>query len=162
MENLAGAINMKTLLGLVVFLFLLFVFVIIYFSMRFSNLKKRYDQMMADKEGQSFETMVLTRLDDIKEAKKDIATLNNRCNGLSEQLIKCVQRVGIVRFNAFEDTGSDLSFSIAMLDEKNDGVVISSIYGRTEARCYGKPIVNGKSTYMLSDEEKQAIENSKK
>lgn len=157
---MAKLFSESTLISIIFSLVILLV--IIYFQMRISNLKDRYESMMTDKDGQSFESMVLARLDDIQNAKDDIENLDKRCNVLKDQLGKCVQKVGVVRFNAFDDTGSDLSFAIALLDEKNDGVVISSIYGRSEARCYAKPINNSDSSYVLSDEEKQAIKNSKK
>ena len=139
------------------FLALLLVIMFAYFHVRIINLQKRYATMMMDKDGESLESLMLARLDDIQKAKSDIMLLNNRCSSLKEQLENCVQKVGVVRFNAFEDTGSDLSFAVALLDEKSDGVVISSIYGRSEARCYAKPITGGDSYYALSDEEKLAI-----
>ena len=83
--------------------------------------------------------------------------LNTRCDGLRDQLMDCVQKVGVVRFNAFDDTGSDLSYSVALLDERKDGVVFSSIFGRDENRCYAKPVKNGKSDYPLSKEELEAL-----
>lgn len=67
-------------------------------------------------------------------------------------------KTGMVRYNAFRDTGSDLSFSLALLNEHNDGVVLNGIYARDMSNIYAKPIEGGKSKYALSDEEKQAIE----
>jgi len=69
--------------------------------------------------------------------------------------------VGIIRFNPFSEVGGDQSFSLALLNESNDGVVITSLYTRQENRVYGKPIKNGQSEYTLSEEEKQAIEKAK-
>ena len=63
-----------------------------------------------------------------------------------------------MRYNAFSDTGSNLSYSLAVLDENNNGVVLSSLYGREDNRSYAKPVENGKSTYQLSDEEKDVLE----
>jgi hypothetical protein len=63
----------------------------------------------------------------------------------------------MVRYNAFPDTGSDQSFSVAMLDADGNGLVLSSLYGRTETRTYAKPVQGGKSTYPLSDEETAAL-----
>ena len=63
----------------------------------------------------------------------------------------------MVRYSAFQDTGSDLSFSLALLDEYNTGVVLNGIYSREMANIYAKPIKEGKSSYTLSDEEKEAI-----
>ena len=76
---------------------------------------------------------------------------------LKAQLQTCIQRVGMVRFNAFDDTGSDLSFSLALLDERGNGLVVSSLYGRNESRIYAKPVLNRQSTYALSAEEQKAI-----
>jgi len=74
----------------------------------------------------------------------------------------CLQRVGIVRFRAFEDTGSDLSFSIALLDSRNNGVVLTSLYGRSESLIFAKPVMGGESPYSLSREEKEAISRAGK
>ena len=68
-----------------------------------------------------------------------------------------VRHVGVVRFDAFEDMGGRLSFSAALLDGRGDGVVITSINGRQETRCYAKQVRNGTSVHNLSDEEGQAI-----
>ncbi len=68
-----------------------------------------------------------------------------------------LQKVGVVRFNPFKDMGGDQSFSIALLDSGNNGLVVSSIYSRDGNRVYTKPIKNGDSEYQLSNEEKEAI-----
>ena len=72
-----------------------------------------------------------------------------------------LQKVGIVRFNPFPEVGSNQSFSIALLDNNNNGVVITSLYSREENRVYGKPIKNGISEYSLSKEEIKAIKRAK-
>jgi hypothetical protein len=71
-----------------------------------------------------------------------------------------VQRVGVVRFDAFEDMGGQLSFATALLDAHGRGVVLSSIHGRREARIYAKPVESGTSRYNLTDEEKEAIKRA--
>ena len=70
---------------------------------------------------------------------------------------KTISKVGIVRYSAFRDTGSDLSFTLALLNKENDGVVLNGIYSREISNIYAKPIKNGESTYTLSKEEKEAI-----
>ena len=73
-------------------------------------------------------------------------------------LDKAITRVAMVRFDAFEDTSSDLSYCVALLDNNNTGIIISGINGREEARTYAKPIVNGESVhYKLTKEEEQAL-----
>ena len=76
---------------------------------------------------------------------------------LSDIAKDSVRHIGVVRFDAFEDMGGRLSFSAALLDGHGDGVVITSINGRQDTRCYAKRIQNGTSIHNLSDEERQAI-----
>ena len=66
----------------------------------------------------------------------------------------------MVRYNAFKDVGSDLSFALALLDEQNNGIVLNGIYSRDMSNIYAKPIENGKSTYVVSEEEAQAIQKA--
>ena len=79
---------------------------------------------------------------------------------IERRLKKSVQGIGIIRFNPFEDAGSNQSFCIAFLNEDGDGVVISSLYSREKVSVYAKPIKNYKSEYSLSDEEKEAVKSA--
>jgi hypothetical protein len=81
----------------------------------------------------------------------------DRVNGLAQQLESAIQRVGVVRFNPFEDTGSNQSFVLAMLDARGDGFVLSSLHSRQATRMFLKPISGGKADAAISDEEAEAI-----
>lgn len=72
------------------------------------------------------------------------------------------QRMGVVRFNPFSETGGDQSFALALLDKNDSGVVLLSLHSREGTRVYAKPIKNGKSKYELSKEEVKAIEEARK
>ncbi len=72
-----------------------------------------------------------------------------------------LQRVGVVRFNPYHDTGGDYSFAVALLDEVGAGVVISGLYHRDRCRVYAKPVAAWESAYTLTDEEKEAIERAR-
>jgi hypothetical protein len=76
---------------------------------------------------------------------------------LTDVLAGTMQRVAVVRYDAFEDMGGKLSFSIAMLDENGDGVILTSIYGRNENRTYAKAVRAGSSSHVLSREEGEAL-----
>ena len=76
---------------------------------------------------------------------------------LDNKTKNCIQKVGIYRYNAYKDTGSDLSFAVALLDEENSGVVFNGIYSREMSNIYAKPVEKGNSSYTLSDEEAEAI-----
>ena len=67
------------------------------------------------------------------------------------------KKIGFIKYNAFENIGNDLSFALTLLDGNNNGICISSIYGRSESRIFSKPIVKGKSLVSLSQEELESL-----
>jgi hypothetical protein len=79
---------------------------------------------------------------------------------LGEEAQRCLRRVGIVRYDAFKELGGHLSFSLALLDGRRDGVVLSVLNDRNGARAYAKPVAGGRSTLTLSEEEQRAITQS--
>ena len=142
--------------GLGVLVIIMYV-IIINLYMNLSYLKKRYRKMMAGADGANLERMLIGHIDETKAVVEENARIKAENKQLAALLQKALTRVGVVRFRAFEDMGSDLSFAIALLDYQNDGVVISSIYSRSESHTYAKPIVAGISSYFLTQEEKQAL-----
>lgn len=96
--------------------------------------------------------LVQVRLNDIEKMNAE----------LKRKGAKHISKVGVVRFNPFGDTGGDQSFALALLDEDDDGVVVSSLHGRNRTRMYAKPVRAGSHTdYDFSDEEKEAIRKAK-
>jgi len=87
----------------------------------------------------------------------EVSGLREETLELQDAVARAVQRVGLVRFDAFEDLGGMLSFAVALLDADGSGVVFSSINGRNETRIYAKPIEHGASRIHLSAEEEEAI-----
>lgn len=94
---------------------------------------------------------------DLAGLRRDLTTVHANTEHLRELARGAVSRVGVVRYDAFGDMGGALSFSAALLDERADGVVISAINGRTETRCYAKPVAGGTSEHNLSREEEAAV-----
>jgi len=105
--------------------------------------------------------LVLTKhdqeLSNLKVAFRQLAE-GQRQQG--EALLRTVQRVGLVRYDAFDDMGGHLSFSAALLDGQGSGLVITSINGRQDTRCYAKPVEGWTSTHNLSEEEEMAIQRA--
>ena len=134
----------------------------LYLAMKLHRLSGSYQKMMQGAEGKSIEEMMLARIREIEELKQSVGELQNQQRLLCADGMKHLQRLGLIRFNAFDNTGSDLSFSLAMTDAESNGFVLSGIYGREESRVYAKPIVAGESTYMLTKEERQALEAAAK
>jgi hypothetical protein len=114
------------------------------------------------KNGRSTETLagdeavgaLLGKIDRLEQAVRALNAVDNRQQVLIEG---SVRRVGVLRYDAFEDVGGRLSFSCALLDDHGTGVVLTSINGRQETRVYAKPVTGGESTYNLSREEEEAI-----
>jgi len=97
---------------------------------------------------------LLGKIDRLEQA---VRALNATDKRQQIQIEGSVRRVGVLRYDAFEDVGGRLSFSCALLDDHGTGVVLTSINGRQETRVYAKPVTLGRSTYNLSDEEEEAI-----
>jgi hypothetical protein len=94
---------------------------------------------------------------DLGVAGSRLEHVAGRIDRLGDQTAHCLQRVGLVRYDAFKELGGHLSFSMALLDAKGDGVVLSVLNDREGARAYAKPLVGGRSTFTLSEEEQRAI-----
>ena len=108
--------------------------------------------------GSNLDEMLKDYLRDVKEIKRDNSEIKAYYTKLDSDIASCIQKVGLVRYNAFRDVGSDLSFAIALLDGNDTGVVLNGLYGSDSSNIYAKPVKNGVSTYQLSEEEKYALE----
>jgi hypothetical protein len=117
----------------------------------------RFREQIEAIEGRDWEKVVADYLEEIRITTERAKELAHRSEEVGRKVERTIQRIGVVRFNAFPDVGGDQSFVIALLDNQGDGVVISSLQGRTGNRVYAKPLRRWDSTYALSDEEKQAI-----
>jgi hypothetical protein len=93
----------------------------------------------------------------VERASERMTEMEGMHAKIDERTRRSLQHIGMVRFNPFEDTGSDQSFAIALLDDRRDGIVISSLHGRSNTRLFAKPVADGTSAHNLSDEEAQAI-----
>ena len=122
-------------------------------------MKKKYIDFMARLgNGKNLDEMLRKYLDDVREIKKDNSEIKAYYTKLDNDIDTCIQKIGLVRYNAFKDVGSDLSFAIAMLDRNDNGVILNGLYGSESSNIYAKPIKNGISKYQLSEEEKTALE----
>ena len=133
---------------------------VIYLNIELSGMKKRYKKMMAGVDGADLERMLLKQIDDTKNVEEVNRKLQDENRRLDELLQTAVTRVAVLRFCAFEDMGSDLSYAVAMLDAHNNGVVFSSIFGREDSRSYVKPILDGRSSYTLTNEEEKVLKEA--
>lgn len=139
-----------------------FVVAAVVFLAMAASLKKRFRRLMNGSSGVNFEELLNnygSLIDQTIDRQKEDGLRLQKV----EQGLQCsLAGAGLIRYNAFQETGSDLSFSLALIDRNRDGIVLTSIFGREETRCYCKAVKKGKSLIYLSDEEKKALEKAKK
>jgi hypothetical protein len=126
-------------------------------SIRLSRAARRYRRLVGDGSGGTLASVLEEHVGRVNAVGDQLDHLRTLQDLLERRSRGSIQHVGLVRFNPFEDTGSDQSFALALLDEGRDGVVISSLHGRSNTRLFAKPVSGGESAHTLSDEELQAI-----
>lgn len=158
MEEIINTIGMNNIVIILLAISLMLLIAYFVTITKMSKLNKRYKEFMQKLgNGKNLEEDLENYMYRVERVEKQNGEINGTIKGMNENLQKCIQKIGIVRYNAFRDVGSDLSFSLAMLDENDDGIVLNGIYSRDMSNIYAKPVENGKSSYILSDEEQEAI-----
>ncbi|NLX76078.1 MAG: DUF4446 family protein [Clostridiaceae bacterium] len=132
-------------------------------NVRLNRMIKKYNHFMQGLGDKDVENLMTSYIDNLEKLKNDVHTgMNNRINELEKKLPECIQYFGMVNYNAFENVGHNMSFSIACLDESKDGFVLTGIYSRENSYVYAKEIKNGIPNKELSDEEREAINKALK
>lgn len=122
-----------------------------------------YKKLTAGIDKKDLKSILEKILKDLGENSEKIGKIFKTIEKVEKDNLKNIQKVGLIRFNPFADTGGNQSFSLALLDGEDNGLVISSLHSREVTRIYAKPIKGGKGVgYQLSTEEMEAIKNAKK
>ena len=124
---------------------------------RSGTLQGRLDRVTRGEDGQSLQGVLETHLGRVVEVQAEVVELGRRTDRLEVDGRRAFQRIGLVRFNPFEDTGGNQSFALALLDAEEDGIVISSLHARGATRIYAKAVAAGRPEAALSDEETEAL-----
>lgn len=148
------------IIGLTVALVLAFVVLLVMLVQtrtKLTKLQKKYDFFTKGSE-MNIDDVLTKTIIELQQTQEELAALNQRHDALRNQVRGCIQKVKIDRYDAYDLMGGELSYSLVLADEDNNGVVMSSIYGRDDNRCYAKEITGGKSKYPFADEEKKLVE----
>ena len=122
------------------------------------HINKKYIKFMKKiGNGSNIDEQLRKYIKEVEDIKIENKQIENYYITLNNNIDSCIQKVGMVRYNAFADVGSDLSFALALLDRNNNGIILNGLYGSDSSNIYAKPIKDGISTYQLSEEEKEAI-----
>ncbi len=159
MDHIVEFIRTDTFLWLMLFiniiLFILYITNVIYMK----KIKKEYHSFIQKLgNGNNIEDILKQQLSKLEELDGKNQELYAFCKDINQNMKKCIQKVGIIRYSAFKDVGSDLSFAVALLDEENSGIVFNGVYSSEASNIYAKPIIKGESKYRITEEEKQAIQ----
>jgi hypothetical protein len=141
-------------LGLVT---LVLVLAVIWLLLRTGRLARRLDSMTRGGAGDSLEATLSRHLDRVDEVVEAIDQLEARAAVMEGIQRRTFQRIGLVRYNPFEDTGGNQSFAIALLDAVGDGFVLSSLHARSGTRVYAKAVAGGRPETQVSAEEQEAL-----
>lgn len=147
------------ILSVLTLLSLIFLIWNIILEIKFAHLKRRVMEFFAGGKANNLEELLVSQGKTISALDHDIQELFNISNRINSLALRGLFKIGVIRFNPFKDVGGDQSFAIALLNGKNNGLTLSSLYSREGARVYAKSIISGESEkYPLTEEEKQAIE----
>ena len=127
---------------------------------RTRRLGRRIDALTRGEEGKDLGAILDAHLNKVFAVSNEVDELTVRTAVAEANLRRSFQRIGLVRFNPFEDTGGNQSFALALLDANGDGIVFSSLHSRTGTRIYAKAVNGGRSETALSDEETQAVRDA--
>lgn len=151
--------NVYITIGIFILFMITFIMLIVSMS-KMKKIQKKYQKFM-QKEDLDLENLLVHYAKKVNQVENTQCELQNQINQTNTRMQYCTQKTGVVRYNAYDKGGADLSFAIAFLDEKDNGVVLNGIYGREGSYMYAKPIESGTSKHNLSEEELEAIERAK-
>lgn len=150
--------NLAIAFGALALLVLLLIVVVLLLSSRLGRATRAYREIVRDPaDGHSLHDLLAGNASAVERASERMSEMEAMHGLIDTRTRRSLQHIGMVRFNPFDDTGSDQSFAIALLDDRRDGVVISSLHGRANTRVFAKPVADGGSPHNLSDEEAEAI-----
>lgn len=144
------------IIGLVVVVLLLLILIIVNI-VQMRKLKKNYKIFMSGKNAKNLEDTLIQRLDQVDSLIEANKENDKNIKVLFKNMQKTYQKMGLIKYDAFHEMGGKLSFSLAMLDVKNNGFIINAMHTRDGCYTYIKEIIDGNSIIVLSEEEKEAL-----
>ena len=127
---------------------------------KIKTLNEKYKKFMSGKDGKTLENTIAKRFSQVDELINLDKTKDERLDEISENLQIAFQKIGIVKYDAFNEMGGKLSFALAILNKENTGFVINAMHSREGCYTYIKEIIRGKSYILLGEEEKEAVDKA--
>lgn len=158
-ETLFGFDSDYIIIGLIVIVLILMILLIVN-MVKIGKLKNRYEKFMSGKDGKSLEDNLIFRLEQVDELIEANAANERNIDAIFRKMKFNFQKYSLVKYDAFQEMGGKLSFSLAMLNEKNDGYIINAMHSREGCYTYVKEIIDGNSIIALAEEEEQALKQA--
>lgn len=157
--GLGGLDIAYVLIAMIVVILVLIILVIIQFN-RLSKLQKRYAKFMQGKEAKSLEKEIAGLYDDNDYIKEEAEKNRKEIKDIQKRMEYCYQKLGIVKYDAFSQMGGQLSFCLALLNEKDDGFILNSVQSSDGCYTYTKEVKKGECAITLGEEEKKALDQA--
>lgn len=153
-------IDLGIILIVMLILIVVLFFMVINANMKYSRLKASYASFMKGKDGRTLEDSIFEKFDELDNLTKIALKNRQEIRNLQEDFTGTLQKVGILRYDAFSEMGGNLSFALTLLDGNNNGYIINSMHSREGCYNYIKEIVKGESYIELSEEEAESLERA--
>lgn len=144
-----------------VLLLLIVLFMEINTKSKLKKLTRKYEQFMKGKDGKSLESSILSRFEQVDSLWDQTKNNEKEINGIKKNLLRTYQKLGLVRYDAYDGMGGLLSFVLVMLDKQDNGYIINAVHNREGCYTYMKEIHVGEAAVELSEEEVEALEQAK-
>lgn len=159
-ETVLMKVSLIIAISAVVMIFILAVLLILS-MVKIRKLNQKYTIFMKGSDGKDLESSILSKFKEIDKMKTDIEYMSGKLSIACDTLLTTFQKMSIIKYDAFKEMGGKLSFSLAMLNDKNSGYILTSVHTREGCYTYIKEIIKGESFVVLSDEERRALEEAK-
>ena len=158
-EQYLGFSSDYILLGLAALVLILIILLIV-FIVQMAKLKKRYKVFMEGSTARSLEDTLIYRLEQVDELIEANASNERNIDTIIKNMQPCFQKIGLIKYDAFNEMGGKLSFSLCLLNEKNTGFIINAMHSREGCYTYVKEIIDGNSIIQLAEEEEKALQQA--
>ncbi len=134
--------------------------VTIILAARSRKLRRAYTVFMEGEDGRSLEGIIKGRLDDLEQIRREEKVAESRIRNILDEYDSTFQKIGLVKYDAFEEMGGKLSFSLALLNRGNTGFVLNAVHSKEGCYTYIKEIIGGNAVVLLAEEEKEAVQQA--
>ena len=156
----AFGIQIEIILIIMIVIILALIVALVLVVRRLEFVNRKYYVIMSGKKGKDLEKVILTRFKEMDKVKANARRVTSEHKKFKGQLDSCIDKIGLVKYDAFDNQAGNLSFSLALLNQDNSGVVLNTMHSREGCFTYAKDIIKGESYISLSEEEKEAIKKA--